>query len=728
MRTLLCALLAAFFLLAVACGGDNTQSSTADTSADTQLGVDQNGPDLSDDANVGSDAGVPDSVSEDASRLDTDSSNPADVGDSGSTEDVGDDGSSPDALVGDIEPQLPTAKGFDESFVGYGPDKTVTTLVQTLRPRYGYVRYVDDAGYPLVPEDELGREYPQPGEPHNLWNPFQLSPTTTKRRSFSYFVSFGDGQLMDVKSPAVIYRNSLSTGSISATAYEAHFDYLPQLTDAVLQVARRFGVSRPYDFAIQLGDLMANAQENELEWAIKLMSGGVVSPSSGVQDDPLTGPVNDPRDAFLADGVGTQWLAVLGNHDVLINGIWPIALGVEMNNGTHTSLIKLIAAFGFGMPGLGTDALHRSYLPPEIEPALLFSGDTFQLQMLLDDAELESLTEAPIVADPKRRHLTTCDIIQILLADGGDPKGHGYTDDHLKVCRGWYRYDPVPGLPLRLLVLDLNSYLGGSEGFLTPPIRADGTVIEEQRGNPLYDQIAWLKAELEQAKSDGMVVLVASHQPSSSLRLTNEINDAADLLKFVPELEKLLKSYMPDPAEAMSAEDFRQLLASYPNVIAHLAGHYHRSRINAICGTGKVISASQMQSGTTCPSDPEKKRGYYEIIGPSPINYAPQGRLVEIVDNGDGTGSIFTTVIDAQSGPGGLIVKGRRLALAEIQATSGSSGGLGHLFDRNTELVFDWPTSLADKIGKLSLSETIESLTTLKAPAAGLPKLPQPTK
>ncbi|MCA9521357.1 MAG: hypothetical protein KC609_10305 [Myxococcales bacterium] len=728
MRTILAFWLVAVLSLASACGGDNTRTFEADSTADSTIGNDSTTDDSSAVDTSGFDSATDDAVETDADGAGAlaDSSGEDGLDDASSADLQGEDGGADvDAKSIDITPQIPIANDFDKDFVGHGNDETVTTLVQTLRPRYGYRRYLDDDGFPLVPEDEFGREYPQPGEPHNVWNPFQLSTTPSTRRSLSYFVSFGDGQLMDVKSPAVIYRNSLNTGSISAAAYEAHFDYLPQLTDAVLQVARRFGVSRTYDFAIQLGDLMANAQENELEWAIKLMSGGVVSPSSGVTDDPLPGPTNDPRDSFLANGIGVPWYAVLGNHDVLINGIWPIALGVEVNNGNYAQLIKVIGAFGFGMPGLGTDAMHRSYLPPELEPALLFSGDSFELQMLLDADELKSLTESPIVADPKRRHLSTCDIIQMLLADGGDPKGHGYSEKHLELCRGWYRQDPVPGMPLRLLVLDLNSYLGGSEGFLTPPIRADGSVIEEQRGDPLYDQIAWLQQELAQAEKDGVVVLIASHQPSSSLRLTNEINDAADLLKFVPELEKLLKAYMPDPAEAMSADEFRRLLSSYPNVIAHLAGHYHRSKINAICGTGNVISAAEMQNGTTCPTDPEGKRGYFEIIGPSPINYAPQGRIVEIVDNGDGTGSIFTTVIDAQSGPGGLIIKGRRLALAEIQATSGSSGGLGHLYDRNTELVFDWTKTIAKTLSALDLPTTIQSLTTLKAPAPGLPKLPQ---
>lgn len=52
----------------------------------------------------------------------------------------------------------------------------VSTLVEVLRPRYGFIEMVDGAGALRVPVEELGRVQAQPGEPHRLRDQLAIAP------------------------------------------------------------------------------------------------------------------------------------------------------------------------------------------------------------------------------------------------------------------------------------------------------------------------------------------------------------------------------------------------------------------------------------------------------------------------------------------------------------------------------------------------------------------------
>ncbi len=174
-------------------------------------------------------------------------------------------------------------------------------------------------------------------------------------------------------------------------------------------------------------------------------------------------------------------------------------------------------------------------------------------------------------------------------------------------------------------------------------------------------QFQWLRAELERAQAEQKLVLVLSHH--NSLTLENGAQR--------PGQEQILHH----------AEEVIDLLVQYPVAIAWLNGHTHLNQILAHRG----------------PSG----GGFWEITTASCIDFPQQQQVVEIVDNRDGTLSLFTTVLDHAS--------------PAVPGTSGRSGDLasrarefaandwaehptmrrGSPLDRNTELLLPAPFDLS---------------------------------
>lgn len=276
------------------------------------------------------------------------------------------------------------------------------------------------------------------------------------------------------------------------------------------------------------------------------------------------------------------------------------------------------------------------------------------------------VTRRAVPADPERRLLDRDEIIQALRetdADGpSGPPGHGYpTSGDVDTALGAnYAFDAIPGL-LRVLTLDTNDPTGGSEGLVMRE-----TVNE------------WLIPELERATDDGVLVILASHH---SMRNTDV---------FPGQLGT-------EPLEgAVPGEELDALVASYPAVIAWLVGHVHDNQIRAVRG-----------------ADAEHP-GFWEIMTSAIADYPSQARSIELVDNGDGTLSIFATIIDYDTDD---CFERRFRALTQMEWLSGWSGDVTssptHL---NVELLRTIPASAAAAVDAASTSapSRIESLTTLR--------------
>ncbi len=106
-------------------------------------------------------------------------------------------------------------------------------------------------------------------------------------------------------------------------------------------------------------------------------------------------------------------------------------------------------------------------------------------------------------------------------------------------------------------------------------------------------------------------------------------------------------------------------------------------------------------------------------------DFPNQFRISEVVDNGDGTGSVYTTVVDCLGGAGSLHELGLYLALADHQLDGKEDTvATGLIPDRNAELRFAWAPEVVTALATVNAATNIESLTTLAEPAPGLPTLP----
>ena len=149
-------------------------------------------------------------------------------------------------------------------------------------------------------------------------------------------------------------------------------------------------------------------------------------------------------------------------------------------------------------------------------------------------------------------------------------------------------------------------------------------------------QIQWLRGELE--KYSTHLAVIVSHHPLEALD--------------------------------SSRSELQSLLLSQPHVIALVAGHSHLNNIRAV------------------PSPDGHGRGFWQIQTSSLIDFPQQGRIIEILNNGDGTGSIRTFVFNQQVE--GQLGKNARasLASAAMQRFDGSGGEK----DRNVALMFRMPS------------------------------------
>lgn len=268
------------------------------------------------------------------------------------------------------------------------------------------------------------------------------------------------------------------------------------------------------------------------------------------------------------------------------------------------------------------------------------------------------VTTGNVPADPMRMPLTREQIVAELRNTTGTPVGHGYPTDADVTLGAHYAYDAIPGL-LRILALDSSDATGGAKGLVTQET-VDG----------------WLVPELERAATDGVLVMLASHHSTTSMDL--EEGERGDIV--------------PNGVEPAALE---ALVASHPHVIAWLVGHSHDNRIRPIAGADAAHP------------------GYWEIMTSALADWPTQSRLIEVVDNGNGTLSIFTTTVDHDEGSC-MERRFRRLALMDYLSAWSDEASTAPEHS-NVELVLPVPVSAEAAVAAAAADAPtrIESDTTL---------------
>lgn len=420
-----------------------------------------------------------------------------------------------------------------------------------------------------------------------------------RRRSLALFHHFSDFRILDEESPARAEWQDQCQAAVR-DAFRPNETLSVHAAEGLIQRANALKSSpvtrQPVQFAIHTGNATDNAQFNETRWFIDLLDGQPVYPDSGaigyqgVQND---SPAPDYGDLlkqaqmpFTPGGLDYPWYAVAGNRDVLVQG-----------NSTPGERASRIARGAQKIVALGPDALAEAcagaqvILGPDSSPTILNDPETIV---------------RGVGADGNRRFLTLNEWVaeHFATANAPGPEGHGFNDANVAAGTAYY---VVQNDGVAIIALDTVNPAGFSGGSIDEP------------------QFVWLESQLIAMSSvyydaagqqvltqnPDKLVIIASNHPSDALNNPFPGPDPAERRYQGPELEALLHRF--------------------PNVILHIAGHVLQHRIHPRAFTG----------------DPS--RGYWEITTGGPLDMPMQARLIEVVDNADGTVSIFSTVYDNAS-------------------------------------------------------------------------------
>jgi hypothetical protein len=269
------------------------------------------------------------------------------------------------------------------------------------------------------------------------------------------FVHLADTQLADDESPIRLVDFD-SPGGDTKAAFRPQEGHECRILNAAVRTINALHRETPISFVVLGGDNADNAQTNELDWFQAVLGGAPsVHCDSGIDDDPVPGGNNDPKDPFVAEGLAVPWKWVSGNHDVLVQGNFPV-------DGFFVDAVA-------GYSANGT----RDWSQPG---GPVVSGD--------------------VPADEARAPMTRAVMVEKIAADGD---GHGLDAAAIASGKAQYTFD-VEGAPIRWIVIDTAAETGAASGLI-------------RQG----DVDSFIQPALDAAKADGKWVIIASHHSSNLL-------------------------------------------------------------------------------------------------------------------------------------------------------------------------------------------------------------------
>lgn len=527
---------------------------------------------------------------------------------------------------------------------------TLETVATPVTTGEHYTRLTAGPGWPLIVRQELAQA--QAGR-------------DDRRIALSAFVQFTDLHITDTESPARFEYLHPYIGS----AHRPQETLGPVATAALVRQVNSLGngpvTGRTFDFMMNTGDNTDNHEQIELSWYLDILNGGTITPNSGdahsyegVQDSgsdhywnpekplddaytqkgfpQIPGLLNAAISPFRSPGLSIPWYCTFGNHDNTPVGTLPAGIpGIEY---FYTGEYKIVGKDDSSSKALAMAMLDTDAAVPITE---LFGG---------------SGTIRTVTPDERRAPFSTAEFVQAHLDPantGPGPQGHGFTDDNADGQNVYYTFRIAPGITgISMDTTTLGGFADGSIGLR---------------------QYLWIERTLRRASS--------TYYDIWGSKITQDVTDELFIL-FSHHTSTTMSNLLPDQRHPLDPRlpggALVSLLQRFPNVLAWINGHSHRNQITPHQG------ATPQQS-------------FWEINTASHIDFPQLARTLEVVDNADGSLSLFTTLIEAEApyaaeyddhSPSALASLYRELSYNDLHAALDRSGDAT---DRNTELLLTHP-------------------------------------
>jgi len=483
-----------------------------------------------------------------------------------------------------------------------------------------------------------------------------------RRRSLAYLGHLSDIHIMDAQSPARLDIMVGQSESLWAGSFRPQDTLTVNVLASMVAAIRNTQFSpltgAPMTAAFNTGDSADMHSDLELQWYIDILDGKPVTPNSGASgvyegvqvwaESTFAYHPEDPSaDPYGAYGFPTLpgMLEAAVSQTVESVGL-PTPWYAVYGNHDTTFLGTLAISDALRRFAIG-DRKAATWQPF----AANFLGGwatnpspvTQYLHSLRSDLGRQNGMRS-VTADPARKMFDSIEFMQAHLNSPAlpGPVGHGFTPDNISSKKTYWMADVTPFL--RVFGLDTCNQVAGPDGAVP------------------QDQFDWLQSELERARGEQKLCMVLSHHNSTTLE-----NEAQSVF---------------GGQRLIHAEEFVAMLQQYPNLVAWINGHTH---INTII-----------------PHPKEGGGGFWEITTASCIDFPQQQQLIEIVDNQDGTLSLFTTSLDHGSSaewngsdysPEGLASLSRQLAANDW--IENPPMRMGSPLDRNCELLLPAPFDLS---------------------------------
>ena len=553
----------------------------------------------------------------------------------------------------------------------------------------------------------------------------------TRRRSLLYVAQTTDWQLVDEESPSRVefvdiaanepFPNAVSAAwrpqeAFGAYAVEQSVRQINEFADAS-PLRARGGSQAAMDMILMTGDQADNQQLNETDWVVRLLEGGPLDPNSGT--DPESCPASQQPRGQTAD---PELYAGVQDYDDYFEGKqfydpdqpigpkyedWPEYPGLM-----DRAQIEFEAQ-GFDVPSyvvLGNhDALaqgnEKAILPFELVgvgclKALVPAADLTEVADILDPVYLAGLlqtnpSQVMLVPPDERRQYVDRIQYKERFDTGVQDDAHGFglvdpeENEASDGAATYYAFNGKPGV--RMIALETNC-----DGGVTGP-SASGNIDDPQ--------FQWLRGELERAEQRDQLIVVYGHHPINSLTCNIPDETLPSCTTEDSHGHDINPGCDVDPRNSTPlhlGDDLEALFHKFPHVITYVAGHTHENRLKDF-------------------DNPSGGAGdFWGIETASLIDWPPQNRLIELMDNCDGTLSIFGTTLDsaapATAPESGTAAGGLRDAdIASISRTlayndpqAGFGTGEGKRKDRNVELLLDDPRRDPAACRKKTVSEPPE--------------------